>query len=159
MDYYTQKAKRMYELYLKGEPCRKVYAAVRIGERYVVLKNAEGRKWKYQLAGGGVEDDETNEEAIVREIIQELNINSKIVKSLGVITYQSNWKYEDKEFSINNEAEVFLLEFVSYSNNNQFGLDGEFTEIANVKGLAFISEEEMCANVYEFTSGGIKFKK
>lgn len=157
MDYYTQKAKHMYELYLKGESCRKVYAAVCKDNKYVVIKNAECKKFKYQLAGGGVECGETNRDAIKREIVEELNINSKIVKSLGVISYISNWKYEDKEFTINNEVEVFLLEFVSYANNNQFGLDGEFTE--NVKGVTLISEEEMCNNVYEFTSGGIKFRK
>lgn len=157
MDYYTQKAKRMYELFLKGEPCRKVYAAVRKEDKYVVIKNAEGRKYKYQLAGGGVEDGETNKDAIIREIVEELNINSKVVKSLGVISYKSNWEYLDKKFEIDNEAEVFLLEFVSYSNQNQFGLEGEFTD--NVKGVALVSEEELCNNVYEFASGGIKFAK
>ncbi len=157
MDYYTQKAKRMYELYLKGEPCRKVYAAVRKEDKYAVIKNAEGKKWKYQLAGGGVEDGETNKDAIVREVLEELNINSKIVERLGVISYETKWKYEDKEFAITNEAEVYLVDFVSFSNNEKFGLDGEFSE-NEIKGRIFVSEEEMCSNVYEFTSGGIKFK-
>lgn len=157
MDYYTEKAKRMYELYVKGEPCRKVYAAVRKDNNYVVIRNAEGKKWKYQLAGGGVETNETNEDAIIREIVEELNINAKILKSLGVIKYNTNWKFEDKEFTISNEAEVFLLEFDSYSDNKQFGIDGEFTNNNDVKGVTLVSEEEMCSNVYEFTSGGIKF--
>ena len=49
MDYYTQKAKRMYELHLKGEICKKVYAAVHIDDKYAVLENGKGRKFKYQL--------------------------------------------------------------------------------------------------------------
>lgn len=156
MDYYNQKAKKMYDLYLKGKPSRKVYAAVRKDNKFVVIKNAEGKKWKYQLAGGGVEDEETNGVAIKREILEELNINADIVKSLGVVNYKTNWTYEGKEFSINNEAEVFLLEFVSFADNNQFGLEGEFSE-NDVKGITLISKEEMCSNVFEFTSGGIKF--
>jgi len=158
MDYYSKKAKAMYGLYLKGETCRKVYAAVRKGNKFVVIENSEGRNYKYQIAGGGVESGETNEEAIVREIIEELGIISKVVKSLGVTYYDSNWKYEDKEFIIKNEAEIFLVEFVSYVNNDKFGLDGEFDK-KNVKGITLVSEEEMCSNVYEFTAGGLKFKK
>lgn len=158
MSYQEEKAKRMHDLYLSGKPCRKVYGAVRKGDEYVVIKNAEGKKYKYQLAGGSVEDDETNIDAIKREISEELNINSKVVKSLGVTSYKSDWKYQEKEFSIINEAEVFLLEFVSFSNHTHFGLDGEFTE-NNVKGITVVSEEEMLSNVYEFTSGGIKFRK
>ena len=157
MEYYNRKAKRMYEKYLNGEICRKVYAAVRKGDSYVVIENAEGKKWKYQLAGGGVEDCETNEEAIKREVYEELNINAEIIKSLGVMSYKTNWRYDDKEFTINNEAEVFLLEFLSYSENTQFGLDGEFTQ--NVKGVRLISEEDLCNDVYEFASGGIRFRK
>lgn len=158
MDYYNQKAKKMYELYLKGQPSRKVYAAVRKDNEFVVVKNAEGKKWKYQLAGGGVEDEETNEGAIKREIVEELNINADIVKSLGVVNYKTTWTYEGKEFSINNEAEVFLLEFVSFANNNKFGLDGEFSE-KDVKGIALISKEEMCSNVYEFASCEVEFSE
>ena len=157
MDYYTQKAKRMYELYLKGEPCRKVYAAVRKQNKFVVIKNAEGKKWKYQIAGGGVETDETKQEAIKREVLEELNINAEIVKSLGFVVYKTNWNYEGKEFSVDYECEVFLLDFISYSDNDKFGLDGEFDE-TKVKGIALISEEEMLENVYEFASAGIKLR-
>lgn len=153
MDYYTQKAKRMYQLFLKGVPCKKVYGAVCKGGRYVVIKNANDAKWRYQIAGGGVEEGETNEVAILREVAEELNINAKIVKSLGVLTYKTTWRYENKEFVVDNEAEIFLLEFVSCSHNAHFGLEGEFAR--NVE-VALISKHEMIKNVYEFAKGGIK---
>jgi len=142
-------------LHLKGEICKKVYAAVHIDDKYAVLENGKGRKFKYQLAGGGVEDGETNQQAIIREIAEELNINAKLIKSLGNITYESKWKYKEKEFSIINEAEIFLLEFVSYLSNSKLGLVGEFTDKVKVN---YVSEEEMRLNVYEFASGGIKFE-
>ncbi len=154
MDYYTQKAKRMYELYLKGESCKKVYAAVRKGDKYVVIENGEGKKYKYQIAGGSVEDGESSQEAIIREVCEELNINARIIKSLGVTNYTSNWEYDNKKFSINNKVEVFLLDFVSYADHDKLGLEGE-----NVNNIVLISKEEMCDNVYEFTKGGITFKK
>lgn len=154
MNYYEEKAKRMYELYLQGKPCKKVYGAVHKGNYFIVLKN-DNKKWKYQLAGGGVENKETNEQAIVREVLEELNIQCEIVRSLGVLNYQSNWSYQNKEFTISNEAEIFLLNYVSAIDSTKIGLDGEFS---NNTTIALISKNEMLANVYEFASGMIKLK-
>ncbi len=157
MGYSEAKAKKMYELFLKGLPCKKVYAVVKKDDKFVVLKEAEGRKWKYQLAGGGVEEGENNEIAIKREIAEELNMLVNVVKSLGMICYSTNWIYDGKEFSVNYESEIMLTEFVGYSDNDKFGLEGEFSS-SSVVGKCEISEEEMLKNVYEFVSAGIKLR-
>ena len=156
MDYYEQKAKRMYDLFLKNEPCKKAYGVVKKSNKYFVIENAPGKKWKYQIAGGSVEQGESCEQAILREIAEELNINAKIVKKLGTISYQTNWKYLDKEFSITNQAEIFLLDFVSFKSGDSFGVEGEFSN-GNVKGITLVSKKEVCANVYEFADGKIKW--
>ncbi len=38
-NYYNNKAKRMYNLYINNLPCKKVYAAVKKGDKFVVLKD------------------------------------------------------------------------------------------------------------------------
>lgn len=151
MDYHTKKAKRMYELFLKGQPCKKVYAAMEKDNKYIVLQNAEGKKYKYQLAGGGVEDGEDNITAVKREMLEELNINADAIKSLGFVRYKTTWTYDGKEFDVDYESEIFLAKLISYANNKTFGLEGEFEK--NQIHIAIISKDEMLANVYEFSNG------
>ena len=154
MDYYESKAKIAYDKYIKGEPFKKVYAVVQKEDKFVVLRNSKGR-YEYSLSGGGVDDGETNVQAIERELLEELNINVEIKKSLGFCNYVRTWRYQGKEFDIDYVSEIFLTEFVSYADNKNFGLEGEF----DGKGISIaeISREEMINKVYEFTAGGIKF--
>lgn len=156
-EYVNKKAKRMYELYLNNLPCKKVYAAVLKGDKFVVLKNEKSKNYKYEIAGGGVEDGETGEQAIKREILEELNMNVNVVKLLGTDSYKATWHYEDKQFDVNYKVEIYLTEFVSYANNNKFGLEGEFDGDNGITGIMEVTKQEMLENVYEFKSGGIKF--
>ena len=151
-EYYNKKAKYAYELYLAGKPFKKVYAAVKKGDKYVVLKNKTG-KYEYAISGGGVDPGEDNITAIKREILEELNMNVEVARSLGVRHYQRTWRYEGREFDVDYEAEIFLTRFISYSNNSSFGLEGEFDK--NVS-IAEISKEEMLDTVYEFKVDGMK---
>jgi len=153
-EYYNKKAKLAYELYTMGKPFRKVYAAVKKDEKYLVLKNDKGN-YKYSLAGGGIDPSEDSVTAIKREILEELNVNVKVVKSLGMMHYVNTWSYEGQNFDVQYEVEIFLAEFKSFAHGKGFGLEGEFDENFSV---AEISKEEMLSSVYEFTKGGIELK-
>lgn len=153
MGYYEQKAKYAYSLFLEGKPFKKVYAAVKKGDNFVVLQHEKGRD-KYSLSGGGVDPGEDNITAIKREILEELNINIKIIKTLGVIKYIRTWHYEGKEFDIEYEAEIFLTEFVSYGDNKNFGIDGEFSD--KKISIAEISKKELLKEVAEFKDFHLK---
>lgn len=152
-EYYNQKAKYAYQLYTEGKPFKKVYAAVKKGDKYIVLKNKKGN-YKYSLSGGGVDPGEDNITAIKRELKEELNVNVKVVKPLGIVRLVKTWRYEGREFDVPYECEIFLTEFVSYANVKDFGLSGEFDDNFSV---AEVSKKEMVNNVFEFTKGGIKF--
>ena len=153
MTYFEEKVKRYYKLYRKNKPILKTYAVVEKDDKFMVLTTTKGN-WKYCLSGGSVDDGETTETAIKRELNEELNVNVEIVKSLGFINYTSRWNYKGKEFDINNVAEIFYTKFVSFGNNTNFGLDGEFN--TNTTSNALISKEEMLENVAEFKKYGIK---
>lgn len=137
----------------RGCLLEKIYAAVKKGDKYIVWKSKPCSTWKYQISGGGVDEGEDNVTAIKRELIEELNVNVNIIKSLGVIKYIKTWRYEGKEFDVDYEAEIFLTEFVSYSNNNQFGIEGEFA--GKEMEIVEISESEMLENVSEFKKFGL----
>jgi 8-oxo-dGTP pyrophosphatase MutT (NUDIX family) len=152
-EYYNKKAKYAYELYKAGKPFMKAYAAVKKGDKYIVLAHENG-KYKYSLSGGGIDPGEDSVTAIKREIFEELNVNIKNIVSLGHYYMQKTWHYEGKDFDVDYDVEVFSADFDGYADNANFGLDGEF----NNKGItiAEISEQEMLENVAEFTKHGIK---
>lgn len=153
-EYYNQKAKYAYGLFTAGKPFRKVYAAVEKDGEFIVLEHESG-KYKYSLSGGGVDEGEDNITAIKRELMEELNINVEIVKSLGITKYQKTWHYEGKDFDVDYEAEIYLAKFLSYADNNNFGLKGEFDN-KRIK-VSLISKKEMLENVAEFCKFGLKF--
>ena len=152
-EYYIQKAKYAYSLFLEGKSFKKVYAAVEKDGEFIVLEHENG-KYKYSLSGGGVDEGEDNLTAIKRELKEELNVNVEIVRSLGVIKYFKTWHFEGKDFDVDYEAEIFLTKFLSYDMNEQFGLDGEFTD-KKIK-IAQISKDEMLGHVAEFCKFGLK---
>lgn len=149
MNYYEKKAKKAYELYLSGKPFEKVYAVVEKDERFLVLKNGD----KYSLAGGGIEEGEDVDCALKREILEEMNVNIEVIRSLGKINYNSKWNYEGKEFLVKYEAEIVYCKFISYGLNEKLGLEGEFEKDTEVEE---ISKELMLDKVAEFCKFGIK---
>jgi len=52
------------------------------GNKLLVFHRFKDGRWYYAFAGGGVEEDETEEVAVVREMKEELNINIKIDRLL-----------------------------------------------------------------------------
>ena len=152
MSYFEEKVKRLYNLYKQNKSIKKAYAVVEKDGNYICLTCDKGR-YKYCLAGGSIEEGESPETAVLREILEELNVNAEIVKSLGFFEYFSSWEYNGKKFDIKNEAEIFLTRFVSFGDNEKLGLEGEFSSITKT---IKISKEEMLANVAEFVSFGIK---
>lgn len=154
-NYNLKKAKYVYGLYQAGLPFKKVYAVVQKDKKFAVLELAPGKKYKYTLSGGGVDDGEDNITAIKREVLEELNMNIEIIKSLGVFNYFRTWLYEGKSFDVKYIAEVFLTKFVSYADNKDFGLSGEFFN--KVKGVKLVSKKEMLENVARFEHFKISF--
>ncbi len=150
--YSNSKAAGMYQLYLQGKPCKKVYAAVKKGDKYIVL-SVPDRKYKYQISGGGVDLGEKPIEALKRELREEINVNVKNVKSLGHYKTIATWTYMDKTFDVDYLVEIFSAEFDSYANNDSFGLEGEFGDGVRI---AEVSKQEMLENVAQFVEFGIK---
>lgn len=152
--YNLQKAERAYKLYCENRPFVKVYSVVQKGDKFLVLENF-GQKYKYSLAGGGVEDGEDIETATKREVLEELNVKVKFVRELDVIHYDHTWTYNGKSFDMNYEAHIVLSEVVAVDNSKKrFGLPGEFDK--EMKVLE-ISKQEMLNNVAEFVTCKVKF--
>ena len=152
-DYYRQKALRAKELYDKGLPFVKVYAPVRVGDKFMVLAKNTDQGIQYDIAGGGVDEGETLEQAIKRELMEELNVEVDIIKELGVYDkLYKTWRLDDKSFDIQYEIHVFDTKLKKKLKGN-FGLDGEFNK--NV-AITEIDKQTLISNVPEFRDFGIK---
>ena len=145
--YYRKKALYAKQLYDKNLPFVKVYAAVKIGENYLVLKKQKEGKVSYHLAGGGVEKNESLVKAVKRELLEELNAEVKIIRKLGVYDKLTvPYELDGERFFVKYEIHVFLTEFVK-SKNKKFGLKGEFDSSIEI---AQIDEKTLLENVAEF---------
>ncbi len=153
-EYYRQKAMHVKELLEKGLPFVKVYAPVRVGDKFMVLQKATDKGIRYSLSGGGVDDGETLEEAIYRELLEELNVEVEVIKELGVYDkLYKTWELDGEKFDIQYEIHVFDTK-LKRKLEGKFGLEGEFSD-KNMK-IVEIDKKTMVENVAEFKDFKIK---
>ncbi len=67
-----------------------VAAIIKQENKYLIAQRSEkgslGNKWEFP--GGKIEENETKEEALIREVQEELNIEIKIKKEIGITEYK-----------------------------------------------------------------------
>lgn len=129
--YFDQKNETAYKFYSQNRFEKKVRAIVRRGDKFYVLYN----KFKniYGIAGGGVEDNETIEQACVREIQEELGINAKVTNFIEKVYYNSKQTYKNKTFISKRVEFYFLCDYVSDFPHTKLGIAGEFSDSVEVK--------------------------
>lgn len=154
-EYYRKKAEYAKSLHERGLPWIKAYAAVRDGDKFLVLTYTDANgEISYELAGGGIEENETPAEGIVREIEEELNVKVEIIRALGVYDKMvKTWRLDNETYDIPYEIHVFDTKIVKHVNKKN-GLEGEF-EAKGIK-TALIDKKTMLSKVAEFTKMGFK---
>lgn len=65
------------------------------------------RKVDYGFFGGGIEEGETIEQALAREVKEELSIDLKLLKDLK---FFKQYSYESEELNISRELNVFVCQ-------------------------------------------------
>lgn len=76
-------------------------------ENFVVLiKRVKDGRLYYILPGGGLEENETLEECVLREIKEETNLEAEIIKHIGKVLH-------NHEETINQEHHIFLCKNTS----------------------------------------------
>ncbi len=121
--YHYEKAKRSYELHKAGRVYEKVRAIVRKGDKYMFYAFGD----EYVVAGGGVDDGETPEQAIVRECQEELLSNVKVVTLLSVNNFTFNCRFNDIKYVSKRREYFYLCEWQGY-HDGPLGVEGEFVD-------------------------------
>ncbi len=116
------------------KPIDVVAAIIKKDDCYLIAKRNKnkymGLKWEFP--GGKVEDGETFEEALSREILEELNVNIKIYDKLA------QEKYKDDEINV-------VLHYF------QCSLISEDITLSEHETIAWVKKQDFCN--YEFVPG------
>ena len=140
--------------YKAGKPRYKVYAVVECGvDKYAVLNMTRG-KYKYALAGGTIEDGESVIDAIQREVLEEMNMETEYVRTIGHIVDTSDWTYKGKSFTVDDDMTIVLVKCICVVEGKMHGIDGEF-DTQDI--VSYVTKDEMLSNVAEFVKYGVKF--
>ncbi|WP_088071544.1 NUDIX hydrolase [Gottfriedia luciferensis] len=66
----------------------RAFAAIIENENILMVHMIKGEKNYWTLPGGGLENEETFEEAVIREVQEEVNLKVKIIKHLYTNSYE-----------------------------------------------------------------------
>ena len=154
-EYYRQKA--IYAKYLHDNnlPFVKVYAPVRDGDKFIVLQKNTDKGVSYHLSGGGVDEGESLEQAIRRELMEELKVEVDIVREIGVYNdLYKTWRLDGEEFDVRYEIHVFDTK-LKRQLGGDFGIEGEFAN--NNMSITKIDKQTMLNTIAEFNQFGMTF--
>ncbi len=94
--------------------------------------NFKDHPLKWEFPGGKIKNDETNEEALIREINEELSIN--IINYEDLISYTFNYKDLNKTVFIN----FYLINTFSGKVLNNFHKELKWIEIKDIREYDFL---------------------
>ena len=94
--------------------------------------NFKDHPLKWEFPGGKIKNDETNEEALIREINEELSIN--IINYEGLISYNFNYKDLNKRVFIY----FYLVNNFSGKVLNNFHKELKWIEIKDIREYDFL---------------------
>ena len=97
-------------------------SAIIFNEQREILMQRRSDTKKWCIVSGHVEFGETVEEAIIREVSEELNVTSEVVRLIGVYSSPeyTTYQYDDRTVQyVVSYFEVKLLEKIQYGLTNQ----------------------------------------
>ena len=111
---------------------------IRNGKIALIKKARGGYKGLLDIPGGGIEQDETPEEALKRELMEEVGVNVISYQLLDATSITFKWKMEEEKL-IEDLHHIGILYLVEIDSNNlkedADGLDSEGSNWYNIEEL------------------------
>lgn len=158
--YKRQKLEYAYSLYKNKQFFKKARAIV-VEDRKVLLievrylngftddlainDNRKNYDKHYLLPGGGVDDNETIKQAVIREALEEYGVNVEPIKYFGKSYYTVPMNKDGIEFKSNRVEYFYLCKVINDEKSEQFGIDGEFSAKNKVYKKVKLTLEEIMA--------------
>ena len=116
-----------------------VCAIIKKDNKYFCCKRGPGRAlaYKWEFPGGKIEENETNEQALVREIKEELKSDIKVISYIG----ESNHQYTDLEKPFSITMYAYLCELVNGSLELTEHVDSKWVTIEEMKKMEFAAAD------------------
>lgn len=97
---------------------------------------------KWEFPGGKIEQDETKEEAIVREIKEELKSDIEVIKYIGV----SNHEYVDLENPFSITMYAYLCKLIKGNLELTEHIDSCYASVEEMKSMDFADADVLLLN-------------
>lgn len=128
-EYVNNKIATAYKLFKNNKFTWKARAIVIKDFKLLVIKiTYNNGKIHYLFPGGTVDEGESIKTTVIRECLEEYNINVSPIKLIGKQYYNIEMNHNGEIFKSRNIDYYYICEYVSDANNSQFGIDGEFNK-------------------------------
>lgn len=135
-NYFQEKSKFYYELFLQGKLTKKVSALIRDKDKFLVLINKNNRAYN---VGGSVDVGEKARQAILREINEETGAEASKIKYMTKIYYQVEWEYNGVKFPNKRVEYIYVAEL----KDNDVHIKGLKDEFSNDDKLVWVTLQEL----------------
>jgi len=109
-------------------------------KQILLMHRIKGDREYYVLPGGGIEEGETPEQTVLREIKEETNLDIEIIKWWEIVEeYNKNRVYLFKAISFKGDIKLGGPELEKMSESNHYAL--KWVPIANIKNMTVFPEE------------------
>ena len=116
--YLLEKNKKLY---------KKARAVVIKDNKLLLIKiQYNNGKIHYLLPGGGIDDNETVKQAIIRETLEEYNAVVSPIKYLDKQYYNIDLEYNNEKFTSHRVEYYYLCKFEKFIDNMEMGVGDEF---------------------------------
>lgn len=126
--YTKNKQEFAYNLFVNKKTFKKCRAFVIKNNKLLLIKVTykNGKPDHFLLPGGGVDENESIKQAIVRETLEEYNVLVSPITYIGRNHYSVPIEFEDEKFLSKCVEHYYICQFEKTVDSNNFGIDGEF---------------------------------
>ena len=121
--YKLEKTMLAYDKYIKGEYFKKARAVIIKDGKVAFIKNLSDGK--ITIPGGGVDEGEKIEDAVIREAFEETGIKVTLLFKAGENFYNVNMQLGDVEFVSKRVEYIYVCEYIDQI-ADLHGIEGEY---------------------------------
>ena len=123
-----------------------VKAVIKKNNRFLIINEIINNKTCWDLPGGKIEYKETPQETLHREVKEELGINIKILKHLGVFWF----------FKMTDDKQIICNTYLCEPESTKLDFTKNPAKDEEIAGYEWVTKEEFMKKYYKYFNKSIK---